>query len=87
MNSSSDKFVGILPLSDLHRREKGNKTAEATFVKEYLESSEVCEEPTALIADGAYAGEEVSRLAEAKNITLLTTGLLGPKPKEILGQL
>ena len=29
LNSSSDKFVGILPLSDLHRREKGNKTAEA----------------------------------------------------------
>ena len=63
-----------------------NTRSDATFVKEYLESSEVCEEPTALIADGAYAGEEVSRLAEAKNITLLTTGLLGRKPKEILGQ-
>ena len=63
-----------------------NTRSDATFVKEYLESSEVCEEPTALIADGAYAGEEASRLAEAKNITLLTTGLLGRKPKEILGQ-
>ncbi len=36
LNTSSDKFVGILPLSDLHRREKGNKTAEAA------EGQEVC---------------------------------------------
>lgn len=36
LNSTSDKFVGILPLSDLHRREKGNKTAGAA------EGHEVC---------------------------------------------
>ena len=38
------------------------------------------------VCGGAYAGEEASRLAADKNITLLTTGLLGRKPKEILGQ-
>ena len=36
LNTSSDKFVGILPLSDLHRRESGNKNASAA------EGQEVC---------------------------------------------
>ena len=49
LNSSSDKFVGILPLTDLHRREKGNKTAEAA------EGQEVC-----LAAKLAAATEEVT---------------------------
>ena len=49
LNSSSDKFVGILPLSDLHRREKGNKTAEAA------EGQEVC-----LAAKLAASTEEAS---------------------------
>lgn len=63
-----------------------NTRSDASFIKEYLENSEVSEETAALIADGAYAGEKASRLAADKNITLLTTGLLGRKPKEILGQ-
>ena len=63
-----------------------NTRSDASFVKEYLENLEVSEKTATLIADGAYAGEEASRLAADKNITLLTTGLLGRKPKEILGQ-
>lgn len=63
-----------------------NTRSDASFVKEYLEDSEVHEEFSALIADGAYAGEEASGLAAGKNINLLTTGLLGRKPKEIHGQ-
>ena len=55
-------------------------------IKEYLENSENSEETTALITDGAYASEETSKLAANKNMGLLTTGLLGRKPKEILGQ-
>lgn len=39
-----------------------------------------------LITDGAYAGEENTKLASGKNIRLMTTGLLGRKPREILGE-
>lgn len=63
-----------------------NTRSDASFVKEYLEESEVREETSGLIADGAYAGEEASKLASDKNIKRLTTGLLGRKPKEILAR-
>ena len=63
-----------------------NTRSDASFIKEYLENSENSEETTALITDGAYASEETSKLAANKNMGLLTTGLLGRKPKEILGQ-
>lgn len=63
-----------------------NTKSDASFIKEYIENSEISEETVALIADGAYASEEASKLAADKNIGLLTTGLLGRKPKEILGQ-
>ena len=63
-----------------------NTRSDASFIREYIENSGTSEETTALIADGAYASEETSRLAADKNIGLLTTGLLGRKPKEILGQ-
>ena len=63
-----------------------NTRSDASFIKEYLENAEVSEETSALITDGAYASEETSKLAADKNIDLLTTGLLGRKPKEILGQ-
>lgn len=64
----------------------GSCVSNASFIKEYLENAEVSEETSALITDGAYASEETSRLAADKNMDLLTTGLLGRKPKEILGQ-
>lgn len=63
-----------------------NTRSDASFIKEYIDNSEISEETVALITDGAYASEETSKLAADKNIGLLTTGLLGRKPKEILGQ-
>lgn len=63
-----------------------NTRSDASFIKEYFENSEVSEETSSLITDGAYAGEEASGLAADKNMNLLTTGLLGRKPKEILGK-
>lgn len=63
-----------------------NTRSDASFIKEYLENSKISEDPSAMITDGAYAGEEISEMAAEKNITLLTTGLVGRKPKEILGQ-
>ena len=45
-----------------------NTGSDASFVKEYLEDSEVREESSALIVDGAYAGEEANGLAADKNL-------------------
>lgn len=61
-----------------------NTKSDASFIKEYLESADTADETVALIADGAYASKENQRLAAEKNIGLLTTGLLGRKPREIL---
>lgn len=63
-----------------------NVTSDASFIKDYIENANYTDETTMLLADGAYASEENTKLAAEKNITLLTTGLLGRKPREILGQ-
>jgi len=63
-----------------------NIRSDASFIKEYIENSDVSDETVALITDGAYASEENALLASQKNIGLLTTGLLGRKPREILGR-
>jgi len=63
-----------------------NTTSDASFVKEYIQKSEALKDTEILTADGAYTSEEASGLAGEQNITLLTTGLLGRKPKEILGK-
>ena len=61
-----------------------NTRSDVDFLREVLETSEPSEEAVAMIADGAYASEELSGLAAEKNIGLLTTGLRGRKPREIL---
>lgn len=63
-----------------------NTRSDASFVREYIENTGYAEEPVTLIADGAYAGEENTKLASNKNITLMTTGLKGRKPREVFGQ-
>lgn len=63
-----------------------NIRSDASFVKEYIENAANSEESVMLITDGAYAGEENTKLASGKNIRLMTTGLLGRKPREILGE-
>ena len=63
-----------------------NTRSDASFIMEYFKESDVLKDATVLAADGAYASEEASGLASEKNITLLTTGLLGRKSKEILGK-
>lgn len=62
-----------------------NTHSDSAFVKEYLEKTDKQEEITALIADGAYDSEEARILAAEKNIGLITTGLSGRVPDEILG--
>jgi len=63
-----------------------NTKSDASFIKEYIEGFDIADETVALITDGAYASEKNKTLASEKNISLLTTGLLGRKPREILAQ-
>ena len=61
-----------------------NTRSDNDFLKEYIESSEPGDETTAVIADGAYSSQELALMAATKNIGILTTGLLGRKPRPIL---
>ena len=63
-----------------------NTRSDSSFIKEYIENTDTADETVALIADGSYASEENRCLAAEKNIGLLTTGLIGRKPREIFGQ-
>ena len=63
-----------------------NTRSDTDFLREMIDNSKTAEETVALIADGAYASEELSQRAAEKNIGLLTTGLRGRKPREILTQ-
>ena len=63
-----------------------NNRSDVDYLRETIENAEVSEEITALIADGTYASSELSAKAADKNISLLTTGLRGRKPREILTQ-
>ena len=63
-----------------------NTRSDASFIKEYIEKASVSDKTVALIADGAYSGENIQELASEKNIGVLTTGLLGRKPKTILSE-
>lgn len=56
------------------------------FLHESIENAEPSENVTIMVADGAYAGEELEKQAEKKNILLVTTGLRGRGPREILTQ-
>lgn len=63
-----------------------NTRSDASFIKEYIDNSDNYDETITLITDGAYASEENHQLASEKNIELLTTGLLGRKPRKILSK-
>ena len=63
-----------------------NTRSDASFIREYIDKSEKSEETTALITDGAYSGQDIQEQAAEKNIGVLSTGLLGRKPREILAE-
>lgn len=62
-----------------------NNHSDSAFCKEYLEhhNGQVKE---ILLADGAYSGDENNRLAEEKNIELITTALTGRQPDTIMAE-
>ena len=63
-----------------------NTRSDVDFFHESIENAEPSENVTIMVADGAYAGEELEKQAEKKNILLVTTGLRGRGPREILTQ-
>ena len=63
-----------------------NTHSDAAFISEYLDDTEAAEGTELLIADGAYSSEEIRRQAAEKGIEVHTTGLLGRKMAQILGE-
>ena len=63
-----------------------NTRSDVDFLRESIENTETSENVTVMVADGAYAGEELEKQAKGKNILLVTTGLRGRGPREILTQ-
>ena len=60
-----------------------NIYADNQFMKDYLNKQDSFDDGSFIVADGAYSGEENSRLASEHNIKLVTTNFTGRKPDEI----
>lgn len=67
---------------------KQNNYSDAAFMNDTLEGMEPAspEEPVTIVADGAYASKENNKLAEQKNVHLVTTDLTGKKPDPIFAE-
>jgi hypothetical protein len=63
-----------------------NVYADNQFMKDYLHNQQTFEEEAFIVADGAYSGEENSRLAKDHNLKLVTTNFTGRKPDEIYAE-
>ena len=61
-----------------------NNYSDSQFLKDSLDRSEVQEDETTLITDGAYSGKENHDLATGKNIRLINTDLSGKPIDDIL---
>jgi len=57
-----------------------NSHSDSQFCKETINKLGPQEQPTTLLADGAYASTENKQLAQENNIELITTALLGKSP-------
>ena len=58
-----------------------NTRSDSDFLRENIEQQDKAEETVTLVTDGAYYGDENSKLANEKNINLITTSLTGvPTP-------
>lgn len=60
-----------------------NTHSDSRFLNELLDSESQADEKTLVITDGAYSGEENRAKAAEKNITLVTTDLVGREAKDI----
>ncbi len=62
-----------------------NTYSDSQFMKDSLKAMPVQETSVTIITDGAYSGQENGRLAEEKNVKLVTTNLTGREAEDILG--
>lgn len=60
-----------------------NNYSDSQFLKDSLERNGSQEEGSVVVTDGAYFGEENSRLAQKRNINLVTTAITGIEVPEI----
>ena len=63
-----------------------NNVSDSVMLKEKIDSMELQEEQVTIITDGAYAGEDNTRMAADKNIQLITTDLPGKDVPGIVGK-
>ncbi len=63
-----------------------NNYSDSQFMKDSLKRSEIHDDETVLITDGAYSGKENHDLAAEKNIRLVNTDLSGKPVDDILAQ-
>ena len=63
-----------------------NIHSDIEFCKTVIDEEPVHETPLILLADGAYGSEETVAMAKEKNITLITTALIGKSPDQLLGE-
>lgn len=63
-----------------------NIHSDIEFCKTIIETEAVHEEPLIIVTDGAYGSEETVALAKEKNITLVTTALIGKSPEPLLSE-
>lgn len=61
-----------------------NNYSDQQFMKDSIGRKEKQDEPTTIVADGAYDSEEIQERAEEKNIRVITTALSGKQPDEKL---
>lgn len=60
-----------------------NNYSDSQFLKDSLERNGIYEEGSVVVTDGAYFGEENSRLAREQNVKLITTAISGTEVPEI----
>ena len=65
-------------------RYEQNIQSDSAFLKEHLEQMSKQKETVSLVADGAYSGTDNTKLAESKNVELITTSLVGREAADIL---
>lgn len=63
-----------------------NIYSDSQFLKDYIEHQPEAEDSAILVADGGYYGNENTRLAAGKNITLVTTNLKGTDVKDLYAE-
>jgi len=63
-----------------------NTHSDIDFCKTTIKDEPVHEKPITMVADGAYGSEETVALAKEKNITLVTTALIGKSPNVLLSE-